>query len=373
MLIKNAFKIHVEVLFRLCSQSTTKWSRQNTKLSCLFPYTVWRKHYDTNFTSTVEFAPKLPSANVSKVLPKFFSLKNEVTEELALDVRGEYLGSHIRGFVEEFGIGLIGLEGVKRRVRGVALNLLIGLVRERMGLLCVGGLLGVGRFHMSFTGSPGTGKTLVAGRLSSLLCQLGVLEKGHLVVAAREDLVGQYIGHTAPKVRAVFRRAEGGVLFLDAAYSLYRPANARDFGVEVVEMLLQYMEGCGVGFVVVFAGYKPPMQLFFKCNPGLASRVSTHIDFPAYTTLELMLLVDLFCSERNYVINRWLLVLLWIYFDFEKDCSSFANARAVELLVGRLILSHARRLFRGLNVEREVTKGLLTTLTGEDLLALLSE
>jgi len=311
--------------------------------------------------------------NVSKVLPKSLSLKKKVAPELSLSVRDEYLGSQIRGSVEEFGIGLIGLEGVKRRVRGVALNLLIGFVRERMGLLCVEGLRGVGRFHMSFTGSPGTGKSLVAGRLSSLLCKLGVLEKGHLVVAAREDLVGQYIGHTAPKVRAVFRRAEGGVLFLDAAYSLYRPANARDFGVEVVDMLLQYMENCGVGFVVVFAGYKPPMQLFFKCNPGLASRVSTHIDFPAYTTLELMLLVDLLCSERNYVIDRWLSVLLWIYFDFEKDCSSFANARVVEFLVARLILSHARRLFRGLDAEVELKKGLLITLTGEDLLTLFSE
>merc|ERR1712066_34367 len=173
--------------------------------------------------------------------------------------------------------------------------------------------------------------------------------------------------------RAVLKRAEGGVLFLDNAYHLYRPNNPRDYGVEVVELLLQYMENCRADFVVVFSGYKPHMQRFFKSNPGLASRVRIHVDFPGYTTLDLMLIANLFSEEKNYVISRELSLLLWIYFDFEKAVEGFANARTVEFFMGRLMLSHARAVFRGVDDDQELMKGLLTVLSGGTLFALLCD
>jgi probable Rubsico expression protein CbbX len=261
-----------------------------------------------------------------------------------VNLREVYLESGVAGVISSFGEGLIGLDCVKSRIKEVGMFVLVQLVRKRMGLGMSGGKVVA---HMSFTGASGTGKTLVARRLASVLHQLGVISRGHLVVATREDLVGQYIGHTSPKTKAVLKKAEGGVLLIDDAYHLYRPGNARDYGAEVIEVLLQCMEKARGSLVVVFAGYKPQMELIFKFNPGLASRVLCHIDFPNYTVIELMLIAFLVCEERQYVLDQEAMLVLWSYLEGIRGQCYFANARTVQNKVTSAILRHSRRLFSG--------------------------
>src|SRR3954454_12147961 len=192
---------------------------------------------------------------------------------------------------------LIALKPVKTRIREIAALLLIDRMRAEVGLASERPSL-----HMSFTGNPGTGKTTVAMKIAQILHRLGYIEEPRVVAVTRDDLVGQYVGHTAPKTKEVLRRAYGGVLFIDEAYYLYRPENERDYGQESIEILLQVMEAERDKLVVIFAGYKDRMDEFFRSNPGLSSRVAHHIEFPDYDVDELMAISNLMMSQQNY---RW--------------------------------------------------------------------
>jgi probable Rubsico expression protein CbbX len=198
---------------------------------------------------------------------------------------------------------------------------------------------------MSFTGRPGTGKTTVAMRMAEILFRLGYVRKGHLVVATRDDLVGQYIGHTAPKTKEVLKRAMGGVLFIDEAYYLYKPENERDYGGEAIEILLQVMENRREDLVVIFAGYKDRMDRFFASNPGLSSRVANHIDFPDYSAAELVAIAHLMLDKLNYTFTASAEGAFEEYIERRMKQAQFANARSVRNAIDRARLRQATRLF----------------------------
>jgi len=206
-----------------------------------------------------------------------------IDDDTPVDLREAYNDTGVDEVLEQLDRELIGLRPVKTRIREIAALLVVERARKQVGVAT-----GAPSLHMSFTGRPGTGKTTVAERISEILHRLGYVRKGHLVTATRDDLVGQYIGHTAPKTREILKRAMGGVLFIDEAYYLYRPENERDYGAEAIEILLQVMENNRDDLVVIFAGYKDRMDVFYQSNPGLSSRVANHIDFPDYSAAELL-------------------------------------------------------------------------------------
>lgn len=253
---------------------------------------------------------------------------------------------------------LVGLEPVKSRIRDIANLLLVDRCRREFGLESSRPTL-----HMSFTGSPGTGKTTVALSMGELLQGLGFLRKGHLVTAGREDLVGEYIGHTAPKTKQVLSKAMGGVLFIDEAYSLHRAENERDYGQEAIEILLQAMENYRDDLVVIFAGYSEPMRKFFGMNPGLASRVAHHIEFPDYSTEELIEIAHKMLEEEEYSLSSDAEDAFREYLDHRREQPNFANARSVRNALERARLRHASRLVRE---SGEVSLEDLTTLTAEE-------
>ncbi|GAB3969989.1 CbbX protein [Actinoallomurus acanthiterrae] len=256
---------------------------------------------------------------------------------------------------------LVGLLPVKTRIREIAALLLIDRLRARFGL-------GTTRpnLHMCFTGSPGTGKTTVATRLAELLHRLGYLRQGHLVAVTRDDLVGQYVGHTAPKTKEVLKRAMGGVLFIDEAYYLYRAENERDYGQESIEILLQMMENHRDDLVVVLAGYRDRMDSFFTSNPGMSSRIAHHIDFPDYTVEELEAIGALMLRRDGYVLAPRTEPVFRDYLERRRRRPRFANARSVRNALERARLRHAARLLaEGGEIGRED----LSTLRPEDFLA----
>ena len=236
---------------------------------------------------------------------------------------------------------LIGLDPVKRRVREIAGLLLLAKLRETAGLSTERPTL-----HMSFTGRPGTGKTTVAMRMARILHLLGYVRKGHLVVATRDDLVGQYVGHTAPKTKEIVKRAMGGVLFIDEAYYLYRPENERDYGQEAIEMLLQVMENNRDDLVVILAGYGDRMDTFFKSNPGFHSRVAHHLDFPDFSVEELMLIADSLVTQQQYAFDTGSRTAFREYLDRRMTRPHFANARSVRNAIDRAKLRQANRLLQ---------------------------
>jgi len=256
---------------------------------------------------------------------------------------------------------LIGLAPVKRRIRDVAALLVVDSARRSQGLpVAPPGL------HMCFTGNPGTGKTTVALKMASILHRLGYARKGHLVAVTRDDLVGQYIGHTAPKTREVLKRAMGGVLFIDEAYYLYRPENERDYGQEAIEILLQVMENQREDLVVILAGYKDRMARFFECNPGFSSRIAHHIDFPDYSEAELMRIADLMLEKMGYRFDDGALAAFGQYLKARMKQPHFANARSVRNALDRARLRHASRLFGAIaGADRDA----LSTISAQDILA----
>merc|ERR1712113_831640 len=209
---------------------------------------------------------------------------------MPLNLQEEYNKTNIQGVIDNLEEELVGLTPVKARIKEIAALLLVQRLRKNLGLGINSASIGL---HMSFTGSPGTGKTAVAIRMADILFKLGYIRKGHLITVTRDDLVGQYIGHTAPKTKEVLKRAMGGVLFIDDAYYLYRPDNEKDYGAEAIEILLQIMENKRRDLVIIFAGYKNKIKNFYKSNPGLSSRVANHIDFPDYTSSELVQITHL--------------------------------------------------------------------------------
>jgi probable Rubsico expression protein CbbX len=257
-----------------------------------------------------------------------------------LDLDEAFQSSRVGEVLDKLDRELIGLAPVKTRIRQLAHLLLIDKLRAQVGLAAEPPPL-----HMSFTGRPGTGKTTVAVRMAEILHRLGYIRKGHMVVATRDDLVGQYIGHTAPKTKEVLKRAMGGVLFIDEAYYLYKPENERDYGGEAIEILLQVMENQRDDLVVIFAGYKERMDTFFSSNPGLSSRVANHIDFPDYTHDELVEIARLMLDKLNYEFSPQAEVAFSEYLDLRMQQPQFSNARSVRNAIDRARMRQATRLF----------------------------
>ncbi|MBW8484805.1 CbbX protein [Actinomadura parmotrematis] len=278
-----------------------------------------------------------------------------------VDLARERAESHADEVLDALDSELIGLVPVKTRIREIAALLLVDRVRGRFGIDS-----GRPSLHMCFTGSPGTGKTTVAVRLAELLHRLGYIRKGHLVSVTRDDLVGQYVGHTAPKTKEVLKRAMGGVLFIDEAYYLYRAENERDYGQEAIEILLQVMENSRDDLVVVLAGYKDRMDSFFSSNPGMSSRIAHHVDFPDYETAELEEIGRLMTAREGYRLAPETEPVLRDYLERRRGQPRFANARSVRNAVERARLRHASRLVAA---GGEVTREDLTTLRPEDFLA----
>ena len=256
---------------------------------------------------------------------------------------------------------LVGLAPVKSRIREIAALLLIDKLRRNLGITAANPGL-----HMSFTGSPGTGKTTVGLKMADILYQLGYIKKGHLLTVTRDDLVGQYIGHTAPKTKEVLKKAMGGVLFIDEAYYLYKPDNERDYGSEAIEILLQVMENQRDDLVVILAGYKEPMDKFYESNPGLSSRIANHIDFPDYSTPELLQIAQLMLEEQQYQLTPDAEVALERYIDKRKEKPLFANARSVKNALDRARMRQANRIFD--SRDQVLTKKELVNLEAEDIL-----
>ena len=256
---------------------------------------------------------------------------------------------------------LVGLAPVKSRIRDIAALLLVDRLRQDRGLSAAPPSL-----HMCFSGNPGTGKTTVAMRMAQILHRLGYVRRGHLVAVTRDDLVGQYIGHTAPKTREVLKKAMGGVLFIDEAYYLYRPENERDYGQEAIEILLQIMENQRDDLVVILAGYKDRMDRFFESNPGMSSRIAHHIDFPDYGAGELERIADLMLADMQYRFDDQAKQVFRQYLERRMAMPHFANARSVRNALDRARLRHASRL---LAAGGEVDDEALVTLTAPDLLA----
>jgi probable Rubsico expression protein CbbX len=270
--------------------------------------------------------------------------------------------TQVLSVVEELERDLVGLAPVKQRIRDIAALLVIDKLRGNLGLPAQGGP----SLHMCFTGNPGTGKTTVALRMAQILHRLGYSRKGHLVAVTRDDLVGQYIGHTAPKTKEVLKKAMGGVLFIDEAYYLYRPENERDYGQESIEILLQVMENQRDDLVVILAGYKNRMDTFFQSNPGMSSRIAHHIDFPDYAQAELLQIGEHMLGSMNYRFGEGTREVFERYLARRIAQPHFANARSVRNALDRARLRQASRLFA--DGDRVLTPDDLSTLAPQDLL-----
>ena len=258
-------------------------------------------------------------------------------ELVDLDEAGRAL--QVSGLLERLDSEFVGLAPVKDRVREIAALLLIDRIRARYALSSSRPSL-----HMCFTGSPGTGKTTMAMRMGELLRELGYLRQGQLVTATRDDLVGQYVGHTAPKTKDVLRRAMGGVLLIDEAYYLYRPENERDYGQEAIEILLQFMEAHRDDLVVILAGYRDKMEVFFRSNPGMASRIGHHIDFPDFSFGELIRIAERLLEQEDYRLTPQAAEALAEYIGLRMRQPRFSNARSIRNAIDRLRLRQAGRL-----------------------------
>ncbi len=282
-----------------------------------------------------------------------------VAEEVAPDIDID-----IEPVLAQLDRELVALLPVKQRLREIAALLVVDELRRRAGLSASRPTL-----HMCFTGNPGTGKTTVAMRLAEILYRLGYIKRNHVVAVTRDDLVGQYVGHTAPKTKEVLKRAYGGILFIDEAYYLHRPENERDYGVEAIEILLQVMENERERLVVVLAGYRDRMDEFFALNPGMASRVAHHIDFPDYGTGELMAIGRLMLAEASYELSPEAEEALRGELQRQRGAagSGFAHARSVRNAVEHARLRHANRIYEA--VRRGVTAGPreLTRIEAQDI------
>jgi probable Rubsico expression protein CbbX len=288
---------------------------------------------------------------------------SEHPDNTPVNLEAAYEGAQVQEVLEQLDQELIGLKPVKTRIREIAALLVVDRARKQVGLSTTAPSL-----HMSFTGRPGTGKTTVAARMSQILHRLGYVRKGHVVTATRDDLVGQYIGHTAPKTREMLKKAMGGVLFIDEAYYLYRPENERDYGAEAIEILLQVMENNRNDLVVIFAGYKERMDVFYQSNPGLSSRVANHIDFPDYSAEELLAIARLILAEENYRFSQEALAAFAEYIQRRMQLPFFANARSIRNAIDRARMRQANRLFNRMN-GGTFTKLDLMTLEADDITA----
>ncbi len=290
---------------------------------------------------------------------------NAPNQPKAIDLQEILRDAEVEPVMAQLEDELIGLAPVKARIREIAAFLVVSRARAGLGLEAATPSL-----HMCFTGNPGTGKTTVALRMAEILHRLGYVRKGHVVSVTRDDLVGQYIGHTAPKTKEILKKAMGGVLFIDEAYYLYRPENERDYGQEAIEILLQVMENHRDDLVVILAGYKDRMDTFFKSNPGMSSRIAHHIDFPDYSENELLQITEKMVGGMNYHLDEGARSAMDEYIHLRRQQPHFANARSIRNALDRARLRQANRIFkRATGADSMVTTEELSTLTAEDIRA----
>jgi probable Rubsico expression protein CbbX len=286
----------------------------------------------------------------------------EMTAVDAIDLRKEFEAVDISTVLAQLDRELIGLVPVKTRIREIASLLLVERIRQKMALATSFPTL-----HMSFTGNPGTGKTTVALRMAGILHRLGFVRRGHVISVTRDDLVGQYIGHTAPKTKEILKKAMGGVLFIDEAYYLYRPENERDYGQEAIEILLQVMESQREDLVVILAGYGERMEKFFQSNPGFRSRIAHHVDFPDYSDDELLAIAELMLVAQNYHFSSDARSAFVRYIAARKTQPLFSNARSIRNALDRVRLRQANRIVS--NLDRILTSDDVMSIEAEDVLA----
>jgi probable Rubsico expression protein CbbX len=287
-------------------------------------------------------------------------LNLDLSTTKSLNLKQEYKDTQIQRVIDILEEELVGLVPVKSRIREIAALLVIDRLRKKVNLTSNSPGL-----HMSFTGSPGTGKTTVALRMADILYKLGYCRKGHLLTVTRDDLVGQYIGHTAPKTKEVLKKAMGGILFIDEAYYLYKPDNERDYGAEAIEILLQVMENQRDDLVVILAGYKDRMEKFYESNPGLSSRIANHVDFPDYSAEELLTIGKIMLEEQQYEFTPEAEKAFLDYIEKRKEQPLFANARSVKNALDRARMRQANRNFE--NAGKILTKADLVTITADDI------
>ncbi len=288
------------------------------------------------------------------------SINFELSTTKSLNLKQEYDATEIQRVIDILEEELIGLIPVKNRIREIAALLVIDRLRKKVNLTSNSPGL-----NMSFTGSPGTGKTTVALRMADILYKLGYCKKGHLLTVTRDDLVGQYIGHTAPKTKNILKKAMGGILFIDEAYYLYKPDNERDYGAEAIEILLQVMENQREDLIVILAGYKDRMEKFYESNPGLSSRIANHVDFPDYSAEELLAIGKIMLEEQQYQFTIEAEQAFLDYIKKRKEQPLFANARSVKNALDRTRMRHANRIFE--NAGKMLTKADLVNITVEDI------
>jgi len=313
--------------------------------------------------SAANAAPNISgdASDISKEQDSAAKAPPNISDDGSIDMSSVLQESQVMEVLEKLDQELVGLKSVKTRIREIAALLLVDRMRRSFSLATHPPTL-----HMSFTGPPGTGKTTVALRMATILHRLSYVRKGHLVAVTRDDLVGQYIGHTAPKTKEILKRAMGGVLFIDEAYYLYRQENERDYGQEVIEILLQVMETQREDLVVILAGYKNRMETFFSSNPGFSSRIAHHLDFPDYSLEELLAIAQLILAEQMYRFSPEALSAFEAYLQRRMQMPRFSNARSVRNAIDRARLRQANRLFaKGGKISRID----LMTIEAEDILA----
>ena len=282
-----------------------------------------------------------------------------------IDIQALLSDSHINEVLDKLDQDLVGLVPVKQRIREIAAYLLITKARLQLGIEAAKPSL-----HMCFTGNPGTGKTTVALKMADILHRLGYIRQNHVVSVTRDDLVGQYIGHTAPKTKEIIKKAMGGVLFIDEAYYLYKPENERDYGQESIEILLQTMENHRDDLVVILAGYQDRMGTFFKSNPGMSSRIAHHVNFPDYDENELLEITKLMADSMHYNLDKPALSAMKDYIEKRKLQPHFANARSIRNALDRARLRQANRLFNdAIKHKKDTTAADLSLITEADIRA----
>jgi probable Rubsico expression protein CbbX len=280
----------------------------------------------------------------------------------SIDIRDCYVKTGIEKILSTLDSELVGLKNVKTRVREISSVLLFDRIREIQELGALNSSL-----HMSFTGRPGTGKTSVANKIALVLRNLGYLTKGHLTNVTREDLVGQYVGHTAPKTREQLKRAQGGILFIDEAHHLYKPDNERDYGSEAVELLLQVMENQRDDLILIFAGQKEKLETFYNCNPGVSSRIGNHVNFEDYNVQELTEITSFILNnEKRYKLSSDTLEVLIHYIEQLVKFPTFANVRTIKIFLNQLLSYQAIRIEESLTQTGLLTYQSLTSITKED-------
>ncbi len=282
-----------------------------------------------------------------------------------IDIQALLEESHINEVLDKLDQDLVGLMPVKQRIREIAAYLLITKARLHLGIEATKPSL-----HMCFTGNPGTGKTTVALKMADILHRLGYIRQNHVVSVTRDDLVGQYIGHTAPKTKEVIKKAMGGVLFIDEAYYLYKPENERDYGQESIEILLQTMENHRDDLVVILAGYKDRMDTFFQSNPGMSSRIAHHVDFPDYDESELLQIANLMAASMHYNLDKDAAIAMKDYIQKRKQQPHFANARSIRNALDRARLRQANRIFNdAIKHKKDTTATDLSSISEVDIRA----